>query len=67
MKVETIRNKDLRQYSILPIRAVQDPEINRTAALAVLAVICSYTDELGRTDSAPLDFGCDICEYPLHC
>ena len=49
MKVETIRNKDLRQYSILPIRAVQDPEINRTAALAVLAVICSYTDELGRT------------------
>jgi len=49
LKVETIRNKDLRQYSILPIRAVQDPEINRTAALAVLAVICSYTDELGRT------------------
>jgi len=49
MKIETIRNKDLRQYSILPIRAVQDPEINRTAALAVLAVICSYTDELGRT------------------
>ena len=49
MKVETIRKKDLRQYSILPIRAVQDPEINRTAALAVLAVICSYTDELGRT------------------
>jgi len=49
MKVDTIRAKDLRKYSILPIRAVQDPEINRTAALAVLAVICSYTDELGRT------------------
>ena len=49
MKIDTIRNKDLRKYSILPIRAVQDPEINRTAALAVLAVICSYTDELGRT------------------
>ena len=49
MKIETIRNKDLRKYSILPIRAVQDPGINRTAALAVLAVICSYTDELGRT------------------
>lgn len=49
MKIETIRNKDLRKYSILPIQAVQDPEINRTAALAVLAVICSYTDELGRT------------------
>jgi len=48
-KPETLRNKDLRQYSILPIRAVQDPNINRTAALAVLAVICSYTDELGRT------------------
>lgn len=48
-KIETLRNKDLRKYSILPIRAVQDPEINRTAALAVLAVMCSYTDELGRT------------------
>lgn len=48
-KVETLRNKDLRKYSILPIKAVQDPNINRTAALAVLAVICSYTDELGRT------------------
>ena len=48
-KVETIRSKDLRKYSILPIKAVQDPNINRTAALAVLAVICSYTDELGRT------------------
>lgn len=48
-KIETLRSKDLRKYSILPIRAVQDPEINRTAALAVLAVICSYTDELGRT------------------
>ena len=48
-KVETIRSKDLRRYSILPIKAVQDANINRTAALAVLAVICSYTDELGRT------------------
>lgn len=48
-KVETIRSKDLRKYSILPIKAVQDANINRTAALAVLAVICSYTDELGRT------------------
>jgi biotin operon repressor len=48
-KIETLRAKDLRKYSILPVRAVQDPEINRTAALAVLAVICSYTDELGRT------------------
>lgn len=48
-KIETLRSKDLRKYSILPIRAVQDPEINRTAALAVLAVLCSYTDELGRT------------------
>ena len=49
MKFETLRAKDLRRYSILPIKAVQDPDINRTAALAVLAVICSYTDELGRT------------------
>lgn len=48
-KIETLRSKDLRKYSILPLRAVQDPNVNRTAALAVLAVICSYTDELGRT------------------
>ena len=49
MKPPTIRSKDLRRYSILPIEAVRDPEINRTAALSVLAAICSYTDELGRT------------------
>lgn len=49
MKPPTIRSKDLRKYSILPIEAVRDPEINRTAALSVLAAICSYTDELGRT------------------
>ena len=49
MKPPTIRSKDLRRYSILPIEAVRDPEINRTAALSVLAAICSDTDELGRT------------------
>jgi len=49
MKPPTIRSKDLRRYSILPIEAVRDPQINRTAALSVLAAICSYTDELGRT------------------
>ena len=48
-KIETLRSKDLRRYSIMPVTAVQDPAINRTAALAVLAVICSYTDDLGRT------------------
>lgn len=49
MKPDTIRSKDLRKYSILPIRAVTDQRINRTAALTVLAAICGYTDELGRT------------------
>ena len=49
MKPPTIRSKDLRKYSILPIQAVRDPQVNRTAALSVLAAICSYTDELGRT------------------
>ena len=49
MKPPTIRSKDLRRFSILPIEAVRDPEINRSAALSVLAAICSYTDELGRT------------------
>jgi DNA-binding Lrp family transcriptional regulator len=49
MKPATIRSKDLRKYSILPIRAVRDQRINRSAALTVLAAICGYTDELGRT------------------
>ena len=49
MKPDTIRSKDLRKYSILPIRAVTDQRINRTAALTVLAAICGYTDEMGRT------------------
>ena len=49
MRPATIRSKDLRKYSNLPIRAVTDQRINRTAALTVLAAICGYTDELGRT------------------
>lgn len=49
MRPPTIRNKDLRRYSIMPIAAVNDQRINRTAALSVLAVYCSFTDELGRT------------------
>jgi len=49
MRPPTIRNKDLRRYSIMPIAAINDQRINRTAALSVLAVYCSFTDELGRT------------------
>lgn len=48
-KIDTIRKRDLRRYSIVPIRAVKDPEINTSFAFTVLCIICSYTDELGRT------------------
>lgn len=49
MRPPTIRSKDLRKFIIMPIRAIRDPEINRTAALSVLAALCSYCDEAGRT------------------
>jgi|TARA_R100000951_G_scaffold21157_2_gene17596 DNA-binding Lrp family transcriptional regulator len=49
MKPVTARNKDLRKFAIIPIKAVTDPEVTRTAALSVLAALCSYCDEAGCT------------------
>jgi len=49
MKPVTVRNKDLRKFAILPIKAITDPEVTRTTALSVLAALCSYCDETGCT------------------
>lgn len=49
MEFKPTRNKDLRKYSIMPIKAVQDQRINKTRAISVLAAICSYVDETGVT------------------
>lgn len=49
MKPDTIKNTDLRHYSIVPIRAIRDKEVQGTFALSVLCALCSYCDELGRT------------------
>jgi len=49
MKPVTVRNKDLRKFAILPIKAITDPQVTRTTALSVLAALCSYCDETGCT------------------
>ena len=49
MRPPDIRPKDLRKYAILPFRAVMDQRINRTRAVQVLAVLCSYVDRNGVT------------------
>lgn len=43
------KNKDLRNYSIIPIEAVRDHRLHGTAAFSVLALLCTYTDQLGVT------------------
>ena len=49
MKPPMAKNKDLRNYSIIPIEAVRDPRLYGSAALSVLALLCTYTDQLGVT------------------
>ncbi len=49
MKPPMAKNKDLRNYCILPIEAVRDHRLHGTSAFSVLALICTYTDYLGVT------------------
>jgi len=49
MRPPTIRSKDLRKFSIIPFKAVMDKELHGTSAFTVLALLCSYCDEIGRT------------------
>ena len=49
MKPPMAKNKDLRNYCIIPIEAVRDHRLHGTSAFSVLALICTYTDHLGVT------------------
>ena len=49
MLVPRKKNEDLRNYSVLPFDAAIDRRLHGTAALSVLCVLCTYTDQLGVT------------------
>ena len=49
MLVPRKKNEDLRNYSVLPFDAARDTRLHGTAALSVLCVLCTYTDQLGVT------------------
>ncbi len=49
MKPPMAKNKDLRNYCVIPIEAVRDHRLHGTSAFSVLALICTYTDYLGVT------------------
>ena len=55
------KNQDLRNYSVIPIQAAMDKRLHGTAALSLLVVICTYTDQLGVTwvsqDRLAVDLG----------
>jgi len=49
MKPPMAKNKDLRNFAVIPIEAVRDHRLHGTSAFSVLALICSYCDYLGVT------------------
>ena len=49
MKPPMAKNKDLRNFALIPIEAVRDHRLHGTSAFSVLALICSYCDYLGVT------------------
>jgi len=49
MKPPMAKNKDLRNFAVIPIEACRDHRLHGTAAFSVLALICSYCDYLGVT------------------
>jgi DNA-binding Lrp family transcriptional regulator len=46
MKPPMAKNKDLRNFAVIPIEAVRDHRLHGTSAFSVLALICSYCDYL---------------------
>ena len=48
VKPAIAKPKDLRQFSIVPIRATRDPRLTPTI-LRTLTALCAYTDRMGRT------------------
>jgi biotin operon repressor len=59
MKPAVIKPKDLRNFSIVPIRAIKDPRVTATM-LKVLVAFCSYADRTGRTFVSLERIGDDI-------
>ena len=59
MKPAIIKPKDLRNFSIVPIRAIKDPRVTATM-LKVLVAFCSYADRTGRTFVSLERIGDDI-------
>mgnify|MGYP003639389455 FL=1 len=59
MKPVIIKPKDLRNFSIVPIRAIKDPRVTATM-LKVLVAFCSYADRTGRTFVSLERIGDDI-------
>ena len=49
MKPPMAKNKDLRNFAVIPIEACRDQRLHGTSAFSVLALICSYCDYLGVT------------------
>lgn len=49
MKPPMAKNKDLRNFAVIPIEACRDHRLHGTSAFSVLALICSYCDYLGVT------------------
>jgi DNA-binding transcriptional ArsR family regulator len=43
------KTTDHRNYIVVPIRAINDQRIHKTAAIVVLMLICSYTNRHGET------------------
>jgi biotin operon repressor len=59
MKPAIIKPKDLRNFSIVPIRAIKDPRVT-ASMLKVLVAFCSYADRTGRTFVSLERIGDDI-------
>ena len=59
MKPAVIKPKDLRNFSIVPIRAIKDPRIT-PSMLRILVAFCSYADRTGRTFVSLERIGDDI-------
>jgi biotin operon repressor len=59
MKPAVIKPKDLRNFSIVPIRAIKDPRVT-ASMLKVLVAFCSYADRTGRTFVSLERIGDDI-------
>lgn len=59
MKPTIAKPKDLREYAIVPIRAIRDPRL-KPRTFQVLVAFCSYADRTGRTFVSLKKIGQDL-------